>query len=213
MRDLFKTLSCIAALALAGPAMAQDTGTGDQPAADSGGATAQPAPPVDPTLSMGQDDGKDKVGSAYAKDQYGDWEMRCVHAPEGQKDPCQLYQLLDDGQGNSVAEISVFSMPEGQQAAAGATIVTPLETLLTQQLRLSVDDAKAKRYPFSWCNQTGCFARVGFTAEDVAAFKAGAEAKLTVVPVAAPDQTVDIKVSLSGFTNGYDAMTAWNNSK
>ena len=41
------------------------------------------------------------------------WEQRCVRTEDG-ADPCQLYQLLKDADGNSVAEISMFSLPEGR---------------------------------------------------------------------------------------------------
>jgi invasion protein IalB len=47
---------------------------------------------------------------------------------------------------------------------------------------------------------TGCFARIGFTSAEVAAFKAGVAATMTIVPAAAPDEKVALKVSLKGFT-------------
>ncbi|WP_212523245.1 invasion associated locus B family protein [Actibacterium sp. MT2.3-13A] len=194
MRDLFKTLICVLALGAATPALAQDAA----------------APQADPTLSLGQQEGEDKVGTTYVKEEHGDWQLRCVHAPEGQTDPCQLYQLLSDAENNPTAEISVFAVNGEQGAVAGATIATPLETLLTQQLRLAVDAGKAKVYPFTWCSQAGCFARVGFTAEDLAALKGGSKATLTIVPMAAPDQTVDLDISLKGFTAGFDAVRANN---
>ncbi|MBK5934314.1 invasion protein IalB [Rhodovulum imhoffii] len=189
MRDFFKTLTCAAAL-LATPALSQDTTE-----TDSG-------------LAMGTEDAQ--VGETYVRETFGDWALRCVRAPEDQPDPCQLYQLLNDDEGNPVAEMSIFPLPDGSngQAAAGATIITPLETLLTEQLRLSVDSGAAKVYPFSWCSQVGCFARVGFTAEDVNAFKRGSAAKLVIVPVAAPDQKVGLGVSLKGFTAGYEALSS-----
>ncbi|SMX34902.1 invasion associated locus B family protein [Actibacterium lipolyticum] len=206
MRNLFKTFTCVTAIALSGAAYAQETPTEDK-------TTDQAASQVDPTISMGEEVGEGQVGQTYAKATHGDWELRCARAPEGQKDPCQLYQLLRDGEDNSVAEISIFALQNEKGAAAGATIVTPLETLLTQQLRVSVDSAKAKRYPFSWCSPAGCFARIGFTPDDISAFKRGAAAKLTIVPVVAPDQTVDLKISLTGFTAGFDAMMAWNTAE
>ena len=102
----------------------------------------------------------------------------------------------------------MFPLPEGQEAVAGATIVAPLETLLTANLTLSVDGTAARRYPFTFCNRAGCVARVGFTAEEVAQFKRGNSAQLSIVPAAAPDQTVDLAISLSGFTAGFDSTAA-----
>ena len=59
--------------------------------------------------------------------------------------------------------------PKGDDYAcyAGATIITPLETLLTQQITLQVDTAQPKRYPFSWCSPIGCVSRVGFTQAEI----------------------------------------------
>ena len=101
-------------------------------------------------------------------------------------------------------------MPEGQQAAAGATVVTPLETLLTAELRLQVDSGQARRYPYSFCSQIGCFARIGFTAAEVDAFKAGNAATVAIVPAAAPGEVVALRLSLSGFTAGWNALQASN---
>ena len=150
-----------------------------------------------------------QMGDTYVAERFGDWELRCIKA-DGVKDPFQLYQLLKDGEGNSVAEFSLFNLPEGGEAAAGATIITPLETLLVAQLRLGVDGGQAKRYPYSFCSTVGCFSRVGFTAEEIEVFKKGVQAQITIVPAAAPDETVDLTVSLSGFTAGWNAVIAAN---
>ena len=114
--------------------------------------------------------------------------------------------VLEDQNGQSVAEINLFPLPPEDELAAGATIVTPLETLLTQQLTLSVDGGAARRYPFTFCNTAGCVARVGFTQDEVNQFKRGARATLRMVPAAAPDQEVVLNVSLTGFTAGIDGL-------
>ncbi len=61
---------------------------------------------------------------------FEEWEQRCIRTESG-ADPCQLYQLLKDDQGKSVAEFTIFGLPAGWPAVAGATIIVPLETLLT----------------------------------------------------------------------------------
>lgn len=159
-------------------------------------------------LSMGQQVADPNApGTVYIREKTGDWEIRCQRAGEGQIDPCNLYQLLTDGQGNAVAEITMFAMPPGQQAAAGAQIITPLETLLTEQITLSVDGGQAKRYPFAFCTQVGCFSQLGLTEEDVNAFRRGAVARMTIVPAGAPDgTTVDLEASLTGFTAGFRVL-------
>lgn len=183
-----------------------------------GGVSAQTAEPAAPAegqpaagdaLSMGTSDEAPALGSTYVMAEHGAWDQRCIKTETG-NDPCELYQLLRDEQGNAVAEFKLFSLPEGGKAAAGATIITPLETLLTAELRLSVDGSPARRYPYSYCTAVGCFARLGFTAEEVEQFKRGASATVTIVPAAAPDRTVALTASLKGFTAGYAAVAEAN---
>lgn len=195
MRNVFKPLMIAMLIALTGPVTAQEAQEVPDPAAD---------------LSMGTPvtEGEPQEGQPYIREEFGDWGLRCLRAPEGQSDPCQLYQLLMDADGNAVAEISLFPLPDGSRAAAGATIVVPLETLLTENLTMSVDGGQTRQYPFTFCNRAGCVARVGFSQADIDLFKRGAEAQLSMVPAAAPDQTVDLVVSLSGFTAGYTASSA-----
>lgn len=191
------------ALALA-PAFAQETAVpADQTVPGDAASTAG--------LSLGTEagTGAPKVGDTYAAARYDSWEQRCVKTATG-TDPCQLYQLLKDSNGNAVAEISLFPLPPGGEAAAGATVVTPLETLLTSDLTFAVDAGTPKRYPFSFCSQIGCISRVGFTADEVTAMKKGTKATVSIVPVVAPNQTVALEVSLKGFTAGFDAVTAAN---
>lgn len=156
-------------------------------------------------LSTGVVEGQIQVGQTYRREEFNAWELRCVKTESG-RDPCQLYQLLKDSEGNSVAEFNMFPLPDGQQAAAGANVITPLETLLTANLRMAVDSGQTKVYPYSFCSQIGCFARIGLTADEIAGFRKGAAAKIMIVPAAAPEDTVELTLSLSGFTAGYNAL-------
>ena len=215
MIALRKPLALIILLGLAGAVVAQET-TPDPAAPAASDAPASDAPATatsDPAangLALGQEVDPNGIGSTYVKEAFVDWDLTCIRtvaSTNSDADPCQLYQLLRDGDGNDVAEVSLFPLPAGQQAVAGATVVTPLETLLTEDLVIQVDQGSAKRYPFSFCTTGGCIARVGFTAEELAALKAGIKANLTIVPVAAPDQKVVLNLSLKGFTAGFEAVS------
>lgn len=189
-------------VAMAGFGVAQETA-----APETTPGTTAPADSASGDLSMGTEDAAaDGPGTTYTAATFEKWEQRCMRSADG-ADPCQLYQLLQDGEGNNVAEVSLFALPPGQQAVAGATIVVPLETLLTEQLTIAVDGAQPKRYPFSWCAPLGCIARVGFTQAEVDGFKKGAKATITIVPAGAPDQPVNLDLSLKGFTAGFDAVS------
>lgn len=192
------------ALALAATPLWAQEATAPEAPADEAAQTEAPAADAAPEAAT------EGAGEPYVAENFDTWELRCLRAKEG-ADPCQLYQLLKDkGTDKPIAEISLLALPEGSEAAAGATVIMPLETLLTKQLSISIDGGQAKRYPFTFCAEVGCVARVGFTKEDLDGFRKGKVAVLSVVPVADPSRTVDIELSLSGFTAGFEAVTKAN---
>lgn len=206
MTFLVKPIS-IAALvaALTLPAFAQETtepATDEQPESvfNMGEEVDENGDPVASELQEPQ------VGQQYLKEVFNDWALRCLKTESGD-DPCQMYQLLNDADGNAVAEIAIVSLGDSGQAVAGATIVVPLETLLTEQITLRVDGGQTRRFPFNFCNVGGCVTRLGLTNEDIGLFRRGAAATLRMVPAAAPDQNVTVTMSLSGFTAAYEAVS------
>jgi invasion protein IalB len=146
------------------------------------------------------------VGATYTAETHGDWEIRCIRAEAGMPEPCQLYQLLLDNSGGAVAEFNIFDLPDEGALVAGATIVTPLDTLLTPGLRLRIDDGPWLDYPFSFCQQIGCFAQIGLTAENLDGMRRGTTAFVALVPLPAPDQIIELDASLRGFTAGFAAL-------
>lgn len=208
MLHSFKPLLIATLIAAATSIAAQEADTTETTTAPVAAEAATDAPATDAAagLDMGTEiTAETAVGTPYVREEFGDWALRCIVAAEGETDPCQLYQLLNDADGNAVAEISMFPLQNGGQAAAGATIVVPLETLLPEQLQITVDGSATRRYPFTFCNRAGCAARVGFTQAEIDQFKRGNTATMRMVPAAAPEEEVVLNISLSGFTAGYDA--------
>ncbi len=193
MRSLLKSALLAALLGHAGMALAQEN-------------SEQPETTAEDGLTLGEPLGP-QVGEPYEREVFGDWALRCIKAEEGERDPCNLYQLLTNEDGVAVAEFNLFPLPEGQRAAAGATVVVPLETLLTEQLTIAVDGQNARIYPFTFCNRAGCVARIGFTQVEVDQFKRGSVATVRLVPAAAPDAEVVLDVSLRGFTAGFTSSS------
>lgn len=212
MPKLLHTLPLIAALGLAAPAFAQDdtssteetttqTTDGTEATDDGAGTSSELGGDTPATgLDMGQEVSDDPT---YVKEEYGDWQLKCFRS-EAEEDPCQMFQLLHEEAGNPIAEFSIFRLPDTSQAAAGATVVVPLGTLLTEQLKISVDGGTAKGYSYSFCSLVGCYARIGLSKADIEAFQRGASASLTIIPAQAPDQEVTIKASLNGFTAAFE---------
>lgn len=198
---MFKSLSAVslaALMALTAPVLAQDTTTDSNTEAE--------APKNENLLDLGQPvNAGPQLGERYSKETHGDWELACIKT-QAENDPCSLLQILNGPEGAPMAEFSLFRLEGGGQAVAGATIIVPLETLLPAQLTISVDGAPGKRYNYSFCNPIGCVAQIGFTADDIAAFKKGNKAILTLVPAPAPDQQINLDLSLTGFTAGFDVV-------
>ena len=189
-------LSAVSAMSLvmAAPTWAQDATEGT-------GATT-----VEEGLALGEPAGETRIpGQTYVRETFNDWSLRCV-VVEFSDDRCQLYQLLADEADQPIAEFTLLKLPQGGQAQAAATIIVPLETSLQNQLSIQVDDQPGKRYPFSFCNQVGCYARIGLTPEDIEAYKRGSAAELSIVPMAAPDVRVTVSLSLAGFTAAFAAL-------
>jgi invasion protein IalB len=231
MPRLLSILTIAASIGVAGAALAQDTATEAAPettaaadasatadanavagatSTDETGAAAQTTEEgaaADGTFSTGREVGTDQP-AVYVKEMFGDWSLRCFRNADGE-DPCQLYQLLREAGGNPVAEFSVFRIENQAPAVAGATAIVPLITLLTEELKISVDGGTAKSYPYRVCTEAGCVAQIGLTEEDIAQFKRGKTAQMVLVPAQAPDQIVRIDVSLSGFTAGFEAVSAF----
>ncbi|MDO6725329.1 invasion associated locus B family protein [Cognatishimia sp. 1_MG-2023] len=164
---------------------------------------AQEATTADPGLSTGED--LKNPAPEVRSETIGDWTVNCQILAEGEN--CQMTQLLLDSSETPVIEVNFFPVPASEQVFAGGSIMAPLQTLLTSQMTIAIDDALAKRYPFAFCMPAGCVARVGLTKEDVAAYKKGNEANVTIVPAGAPDKQVRLKMSLTGFTKAFDTMS------
>lgn len=185
----FKSLSIAAIFALGTPLAAQEAAVADTVTDLGEPVVVGPQP-----------------GQQYIRETFGDWGLRCLRVEEG-PEPCQLYQLLLNEEGNPLAEVLIIPLPAGGEAVAGATVVVPLETQLTEQLILAIDDGDARRYPFDFCTANGCVARFGMSQGQIDQFRRGANGTLSIVPAVAPDQRITLTMSLTGFTNGFEAVT------
>jgi len=186
MKNLMKFALLALSILLAGPALAQETA---KPAA---------AFPIGKTPEV-------KIGQTYVVKKYGDWQVRCIKVKEG-PEPCHIFQLMQDAKGNSVAEINLFHLPGGGAAVAGANVVTPLGTLLLDQLKFSIDGNPSKSYPFSWCEGAGCVARMGLTGLELEALKTGTKATVTISSINAPNRPIVLNLSLKGFSAAFNAV-------
>lgn len=147
----------------------------------------------------------DGPGQPYLKDTFTDWQLICIRVEEG-AEPCNMQQTIFDGEGNAVVRISIAPLPPAAAPRAAAVeVATPLETLLREDVVMSIDEGQPKRYKYTFCQPDGCFARFALTSDEVDQMKRGARAQVAIVPLIAPDQVAELAVSLSGFTAAFDA--------
>lgn len=169
-----------------------------------------------PTDSDAAPDGP-QVGASYVAATFTDWSLTCVVSGTG-NDPCRFIQVLNNGEGGRVAQVSIVPLPPGQGVAAAAIVETPLGTLLRvpqsseqlQQpggLRIQVDNGELRVFQFTFCGPDGCVAEIGMEQDLVDAFKRGNTAKITIWSVDAPGQPVELDLSLSGFTAGFNRVS------
>lgn len=173
------------------------------------GTTAVPAQeaPAAPGGGIAPSRADAETGEPYLLGDFTDWQVRCVRGATPSEDRCEMTQTLFGADGSATAEVNLFAVRQGE-VAAGATMITPLETLLPRNVTFRIDDGDAKQYPFTFCSRQGCVAQVGFLDAEVDAMRRGQAATLTIFPVQAPNQQVDLAVSLSGFTAAFDAMSS-----
>ena len=164
------------------------------------------APAKNEEFPVAEELAEPQVGDGYLREKQEAWEVRCIKAEEGETEECRLFNLIADKDGNAVAQLDMQALPKGGKAVAGVDIATPLGSLLTAQVIVKIDAGKAKRYPYTWCDQLGCYARFGMTSAEIAAMKKGAKAVVIISSVAAPDEPLNLELSLKGFTAAWAAI-------
>lgn len=145
-------------------------------------------------------------GEIYLAGNKGDWNVRCVTANPGEIDKCEIQQLLFLNENSPIADISIFKLPEGERAVAAANIMVPLETLLTKKFRFAFSEESVKEFPYSFCNQNGCLVRMGLLEEDIEAMKKGSSSELSITHISSPEASINLSLSLNGFTAAFDII-------
>lgn len=209
MKQTLIYLSTAIALAAGSAAFAQDTAS-ETPKTTAQDSAQKPATPTDEQFPVADEIQTPQPGQLYARETHGDWQVHCVKAPEdapeGTKESCGLYQLLNDEAGVDIAEINLRRLPKGGKAAAGVDFASPLGSLLTAQVVMRIDSGKAKRYPYNWCERLGCFSRFGLTHGEITNMKKGVTAKITIAAISDPKKPINLKMSLKGFTAAWNAL-------
>ena len=149
--------------------------------------------------------GEPQKPQPYIKETNKDWNLKCI-APQNSIERCEANQLIVNDKKQPVAEISIFKLSDNQVAEAAATIIVPLETILSEGLILAIQDLEPKKYQFKFCNSLGCYSQIGLTKEEVEALKNKEKASIYLKHISSGDQQVIIPISLAGFMKTFSKI-------
>ena len=138
----------------------------------------------------------------YIKERFENWTLKCIKSVNS-VERCEANQIIFNQKKQPVAEISIIKLPKGQVAAAAATIIVPLETILSEGLVLAIQELEPKKYQFKFCNSLGCYSQIGLTEDEVEALKKKEEASIFLKHISSGDQQIVIPISLDGFTKTF----------
>jgi len=141
----------------------------------------------------------------YIKETIKDWNLKCI-APQNSIERCEANQIIFNDKKQPVAEISIFKLSDNQVAEAAATVIVPLETILSEGLILAIQDLEPKKYQFKFCNSLGCYSQIGLTKKEVEALKNKERASIYLKHISSGDQQVIIPISLVGFMKTFSKV-------
>ena len=138
----------------------------------------------------------------YIKERFENWSLKCIKTVNS-IERCEANQIIFNQKQQPVAEISIIKLPKGQVAAAAATIIVPLETILSEGLVLAIQELEPKKYQFKFCNSLGCYSQIGLTDDEVEALKRKEKASIFLKHISSGDQQIVIPMSLDGFSKTF----------
>ncbi len=137
--------------------------------------------------------------------EFKDWSARCETPKGAEQERCYIFQRLvtkkDDGYLPVLHVLVGYITADGKP---GLFATVPLGVSLPQGLQIRVDGGEPIRFGYSHCNNQGCLGALALSDDLIAKMKAGKEAMITFH--AGTEQPVSIRVSLKGFTAGFNAL-------
>lgn len=147
-----------------------------------------------------------QAGGSTVKAKHGAWEIRCgVENP----DTCLMAQTGNNDEGEPVLQALLrktpnLKGPNGEAIAAVMEIVAPIGVLLPAGVAVTIDGKEIGRGGFRYCQPQACVVQEPIQDEFVNQLKRGAGAVMTLVGL--NGTSLDVKISLSGFTKAYNSL-------
>lgn len=147
------------------------------------------------------------VPTAAKPEDFKDWKLYCP-PPKTANDPqiCETRTIVLSKEGKPLGALVVATVPDEKtkQIQVVASVLVPLGVDLLAEPLFKVDDGKAMPMRYLLCLPRGCEARAPLPAEQQAAMRSGAKAKVAVALGGGKNAVLDF--SLNGFGAALDAM-------
>lgn len=142
-------------------------------------------------------------GELSLRANHGDWEVLCDAA-----NACLMTQIHrnDEGSPDVIFKVSKprVASAAGQNIPALAEIFVPLGVFLPEGLALRIDQQEPVVAPFYSCVPLGCSVRAPLNDQIIETLKRGST--VTVIVALNPRNTIEIPLSLRGFTAAMGAI-------
>jgi invasion protein IalB len=157
-------------------------------------------------LAVGLMAGMCLAGAAQAQSQevredFEKWQVYCPPAKAGEKQDCEIHQLLKNKQGKLVA--GMYGTRQSNNTLLMVRV--PLGVLLNKNMTLQIDGGiGTDAITFIRCDNAGCIAQILTSETFLNALRKGDQAKLTVYADA--NKALPISFDLSGFSEAEQAL-------
>ena len=137
----------------------------------------------------------------------GEWKNKCFEKKENIKKYCVLERGMYLDEKFKKRIVSMIMRTNESTSDVLVTIISPLGTLITKGLEISLDGKKLneKPYGFNYCTQNGCFTSIVINKEKIEVFKKSKE--LNFKYVLQNQQALNIDLNLKNFSGAFEKIT------
>jgi invasion protein IalB len=134
---------------------------------------------------------------------YGEWQIRCDTPAGAQSEQCALIQSVTAEDRPNVG-LSLIVLKTADKKMRLMRVLVPLGVLLTEGLKLNIDNVEVGKTGYVRCLPNGCVAEVVLDDKLLTQLRNGKDA--TFIIFQTPEEGIGIPLSLNGFGQGYDKL-------
>jgi invasion protein IalB len=143
------------------------------------------------------------IAQGVVRGTYGEWQIRCDTPAGAQAEQCALIQSVTAEDRPNVG-LSLIVLKTADKKMRLMRVLVPLGVLLTEGLKLNIDNVEVGKTGYVRCLPNGCVAEVVLDDKLLGQLRNGKDA--TFIIFQTPEEGIGIPLSLNGFGQGYDKL-------